>query len=301
MYPEVCIWYGSLAYADVVGDAALRAKLHARFQPLLTPEGKQLIPDKEHLDYEIFGVVPLQMSIESKDEELRKMGLHYADRQWSHPQPDGLSGQTRYWIDDMFMITILQVEAYRATGDHKYIDRAANEMVAYLKKLQQPSGLFYHAEDVPFYWGRGNGWVAAGMTEILLSLPQDNPNRPQILDGYRKMMAELLKYQGTDGMWRQLIDHPESWTESSSTGMFTFALVEGVKHGWLDEATYGPAARKGWIAVAGYVDQNANVTNVCAGTNKENDYAYYMARPRKTGDFHGQAPVMWAARALLEK
>ena len=138
MYPEVCIWYGSLAYSDVVGDAALRTKLHARFQPLLTPEGNHLIPDKEHLDYEIFGVVPLQMSIENKDEELRKMGLHYADRQWSHPQPDGLSGQTRYWIDDMFMITILQVEAYRATGDHKYIDRAANEMVAYLKKLQQP-------------------------------------------------------------------------------------------------------------------------------------------------------------------
>ena len=96
----------------------------------------------------------------------------------------------------MFMITILQVEAYRATGDHKYIDRAANEMVAYLKKLQQPSGLFYHAPDVPFYWGRGNGWVAAGMTEMLLSLPQDNPNRSQILDGYRKMMAELLKYPG---------------------------------------------------------------------------------------------------------
>ena len=301
MYPEVCIWYGSLAYSDVVGDAALRTKLHARFQPLLTPEGNHLIPDKEHLDYEIFGVVPLQMSIENKDEELRKMGLHYADRQWSHPQPDGLSGQTRYWIDDMFMITILQVEAYRATGDHKYIDRAANEMVAYLKKLQQPNGLFYHAPDVPFYWGRGNGWVAAGMTEMLLSLPQDNPNRSAILDGYRKMMAELLKYQGTDGMWRQLIDHPESWTEASSTGMFTFALVEGVKHGWLDEATYGPAARKGWIALAGYVDQNANVTNVCAGTNKQNDYAYYMARPRKTGDFHGQAPVMWAARALLEK
>ena len=59
MYPEVCIWYGSLAYADVVGDMDLRAKLQARFQPLLTPEGKQLIPDKEHLDYEIFGVVPL--------------------------------------------------------------------------------------------------------------------------------------------------------------------------------------------------------------------------------------------------
>jgi rhamnogalacturonyl hydrolase YesR len=83
--------------------------------------------------------------------------------------------------------------------------------------------------------------------------------------------------------------------------MFTFALVEGVRHGWLDETTYGPAARRGWIALAGYVDQNAEVTNVCAGTSKQSDYAYYMTRPRRTGDFHGQAPAMWAARALLEE
>jgi hypothetical protein len=49
------------------------------------------------------------------------------------------------------------------------------------------------------------------------------------------------------------------------------------------------------------VDQNADVTNVCAGTNKQNSLEYYLARPRRTGDFHGQAPVLWAARALLEK
>jgi rhamnogalacturonyl hydrolase YesR len=118
--------------------------------------------------------------------------------------------------------------------------------------------------------------------------------------GYRKMMAELLKNQNADGTWRQLIDHPESWEESSSTGMFTFAMVEGVRHGWLPEETFGPAARKGWIALAGFVDQNADVTNICVGTGKQNSYDYYMARPRKTGDFHGQAPVLWVARALLE-
>jgi rhamnogalacturonyl hydrolase YesR len=83
--------------------------------------------------------------------------------------------------------------------------------------------------------------------------------------------------------------------------MFTFAMIEGVRHGWLAEKTYGPVARRAWIALAGFVDQNADVTNICAGTNKENSYDYYMARPRRTGDFHGQAPVLWAARALLEK
>ena len=82
-------------------------------------------------------------------------------------RPDGLSSQTRWWIDDMYMISELQLQAYRATGEAKYLERAAREMVAYLDKLQQPNGLFFHAPDVPFFWGRGDGWVAVGMTEML--------------------------------------------------------------------------------------------------------------------------------------
>jgi rhamnogalacturonyl hydrolase YesR len=113
------------------------------------------------------------------------------------------------------------------------------------------------------------------------------------------MMAALLKYQGKDGMWRQLIDHDEAWPETSSSAMFTFAMITGVKNGWLDGPTYGPAARKAWIAVTGYIDQHDDTTSVCEGTNKKADLDYYLQRRRKTGDFHGQAPILWAASALL--
>lgn len=119
------------------------------------------------------------------------------------------------------------------------------------------------------------------------------------MKSYMSMMAALLKYQAKDGMWRQLIDHPEAWEESSGSAMFTFAMITGVKNGWLDAATYGPAARKGWIAVTGYIDQNDDVTNVCEGTAKQNDLNYYLERKRRTGDFHGQEAVLWAALALL--
>ncbi|MGA8107785.1 MAG: glycoside hydrolase family 88 protein, partial [Acidobacteriaceae bacterium] len=223
----------------------------------------------------------------------------FADRQWDRPTADGLSQETRFWIDDMYMLTILQLEAYRATGNRKYLDRDATEMVAYLDKLQQPNGLFYHAPDVPYFWGRGDGWVAAGMTEMLLSLPADHPQRARIMKSYRAMMAALLRYQAPDGMWRQLIDRDDSWEESSSTGMFTFAMIAGVKNGWLDPATYGGAARKGWLAVTGYIDQNDNVTGVCEGTNKDDSLEWYLNRQRRTGDFHGFEPIMWAASELL--
>ena len=51
--------------------------------------------------------------------------------------------------------------------------------------------------------------------------------------------------------------------------------------------------------MVGYIDQNGDITSVCAGTNKLNDLDYYLARPRSTGDLHGQAPVLWCASALL--
>jgi len=299
-YSEVVAWYGSLTFADATHDTALRDSLIRRFEPLMAGGSEaNRIPVRRHVDDSVFGVVPLEIARQTHDPRFLKAGLAWADRQWEQPTPDGLSGETRFWIDDMYMITLLQVEAYRATHDMKYLNRAALEMSRYLDKLQQPNGLFYHAQDVPVFWGRGNGWVAAGMTELLTDLPPDHPQYPRILASYRLMMSSLLTDQGKDGTWRQLLDHDEAWPETSSTGMFTFAMIQGVRRGWLAPDVFEPAARRAWIALVGYVDQNGDMTNVCEGTDKKNDVAYYLARKRRTGDFHGQAPLLWAATALL--
>src|SRR5215472_18914289 len=298
IYPEACTWYGALTFAQLMGDSALTSRLIQRFDPLLGDRAS-LVPKPNHVDNTVFAAVPFEIYIEAKDRKYLEMGTSLADQQWQNPGPDGLTTQTRFWIDDMYMITAAQVQAYRATGDKKYLDHAAREMSVYLDKLQQPNGLFYHAPDVPFFWGRCDGWVAAGMAETLRELPKDHPQRARILKGYTTMMGALLQFQGKDGMWRQLIDHEEAWPESSSSGMFTFAMITGVKNGWLDARTYGPAARRAWIAVTGYVDQNSDVTSVCEGTSKKDNLEYYFERRRKTGDYHGQAPMLWAATALL--
>jgi unsaturated rhamnogalacturonyl hydrolase len=297
-YPESVTWYGALTFAQLSGDKELSSRLMQRFDPLLDADSK-LIPEPKHVDLTVFGAVPLEIYIETRQQKYLDLGRELADKQWVDPTPDGLTAQTRYWIDDMYMITLVQVQAYRATGDAKYLDRAALEMSAYLDKLQQPNGLFYHAPDAPFFWGRGNGWVAAGMTELLRALPQSHPRRARIMESYRRMMASLLKYQSKDGMWRQLLDHPEAWPETSSTAMFTFAMITGVKNGWLDKKTYAPAARKAWLALTTYIEPNGDIRNVCEGTGKKNDLNYYLTRARNTGDLHGQAPILWSASALL--
>jgi unsaturated rhamnogalacturonyl hydrolase len=300
IYPELCAWYGALTFARASGDQDLSAHLISRLDRLMTEESR-LIPTERHVDFSVFGTVPLEIYIETKNRKYLDLGLPFADRQWETPTPEGLTSETRYWIDDMFMITAVQVQAFRATGQAKYLDRAAFEMSVYLEKLQRPNGLFYHAPDVPFFWGRGNGWVAVGMTEMLRSLPPEHPRRAAILAAYREMTQSLLRYQTEEGTWRQLIDHPEAWPETSSSGMFAFAMITGVKEKWLDAKTYGSAARKAWLGLVKYIDANGDIRNVCEGTNKKNDLQYYLNRKRITGDLHGEAPVLWSATALLRK
>ena len=299
VYPEVCAWYGALSFAGLAGDTILRDRLIRKFDPLLTSEGATHISLEAHVDFRVFGALPLELYLQTKDPKFLDLGVDFADRQWETATPDGITTEARYWIDDMYMITVLQVQTWRATGDAKYIDRAALAMAAYLEKLQQPSGLFFHAPDSRYYWSRGNGWMAAGTAELLRALPEEHPRRARILAGYRRMMMPLLGYQGTDGLWRQLLDIPEAWPETSGTGMMAFAMITGVKHKWLDGKTYGRAARKAWLGLVKCLDEQGNVREVCAGTPKGSTTLYYLDRPRIAGDLHGQAPILWSAAALL--
>lgn len=308
-YAEVCTWNGALDFALKAKDEKLIKHLQDKFEPFFSRE-KALLPPMNHVDYNMFGSLPLKLYQITKDRRYLDMGLAYADTQWEVPEnakPEekvwaekGYSWQTRLWIDDMYMITVVQKEAYKVTGDSKYIDRAAKEMVLYLNELQRSNGLFYHAPDVPYYWARGNGWMAVGMAELLRDLPKNHKDRHRIMEGYLTMMKNLKDYQRPSGMWNQLVDEPDCWAETSGTAMFTYAFIIGIQHGWLDVEEYAPAARKAWLALVSFIDERNNVTEVCIGTGKKNDKQYYYDRPRLAGDFHGQAPYLWCAAALLK-
>ena len=301
IYPEICTWYGALTTAKLTKDKDLQKRLIAKFDRFLTEKGRENINPVAHVDYSMVGSLPLEIYMQNNNKTYLDFGRTMADKQWSDPTPDGITKEARYWIDDMYMITILQVQAYRATKDKKYLDRAALASATYLDKLQKENGLFHHADDSFFYWSRGNGWFAAGMAELLSELPKNHPKYDAIMKSFKLMMASLLKYQAPSGLWRQLIDVPESWEETSGTAMFAFAMVTGVKKGWLDGKTYGEPARKAWLALVNKLDEKANVKDVCVGTNKGYSVKYYLDRERETGNLHGQAPILWTASALLRK
>lgn len=296
-YAEACAAYGAVRLADALGQEETIQQLSDRYMKVITDS----IPNTaDHVDANVYGILPFELYRLTGNPAFLEQARQLADAQWENPRSDGLSNQTRFWIDDVWMIGSLQTQAYRITGDPVYMERAALEIQAYLERLQQPNGLFYHGEQIPFCWGRGNGWVAAGLAEVLTELPKSSPHYQAIKDGYVKMMDALVKYQAPNGMWRQLIDVEEAWYETSSTAMFGYAMLQGVKHEILTDARYEESYQKAWLALTDYVTPAGQVTDVCVGTGQQNNREYYLNRPRSTGDYHGQAPMLWFAATLLD-
>jgi len=317
-YSVVSLWVNAIECARLRGDKELEQRLVDMYEPFASGQRKSL--PAEHVDYTIYGALPLEVYIANGDKRALKIGLEYADAEWEKPVEgkvsedhgnfpyakqlelweEGLSPQSRIWIDDLYMITLVQVQAYRATGDRKYVDRASYTMKYYLDKVMLPNGLCYHAPDVPYVWGRGMGWVAAGLALLLDYLPADSSDRTVIENHYKTMCATLLRNQRSNGMWGQLVLDPESWDESSCTAMFAWAFAVGINRGILDTKTYRKPVKKAWNSLVGKLDEYGNLGGVCVGTDRRNSRDWYMQRGRGNGDPHGQAPLMWLSLELIK-
>jgi rhamnogalacturonyl hydrolase YesR len=295
-YKTACEWYGALGVAKLTNSTELLNALVTKFDPLKNNFVMAMTGGEAHVDRYIFGMVPLEIYIQTNDMSYLPLGTQVADRQQT-------TNQTRDAIDDMFMMTGLQLEAYRATKDAKYIDFMSKTMVRYLM-AQQSNGLFFHnVQEAKVHWGRGNGWFAAGMAEIMRDLPTSSADYMTIEAGYKKMMDGLRAVQSANGLWYQVLDqgsNASNWEESSGSAMFTYAMVAGVRRGVLDAATFVPVIEKAWAALQKKISPQGDVSDICVGTWYKANAAEYMALTRLTGDGHGQAPVLWAAVELLK-
>ena len=108
-YPETFYWNGALRYAYLAKDKELLNRLQDKFEPLFTEE-KALQPIMNHVDVNMFGSLPLELYLVTKDKKYWYLGLPYADSQWKVPanaKPEekewaekGYSWQTRIIISE---------------------------------------------------------------------------------------------------------------------------------------------------------------------------------------------------------
>ena len=180
--------------------------------------------------------------------------------------------------DSVFMGCPILVQVGRLTGETKYYDMAMRHMRFMLKLNLRPDGIHRHSPLCDTAWGRGNGFPALGLALCLTDLPNDYSGRAEMLKAFRSHMAALAKYQDPTGAWHQVVDHPGSYRELSSTCMITFAMIRGVRSEWLDTEKYAPIIKKAWYAIKTRVAPDGTLVDMCTGTGKQKSLRDYFDR-----------------------
>jgi rhamnogalacturonyl hydrolase YesR len=244
---------------------------------------------------------------------LRPQIDHYADYiiNREYRLADGTFARLRpqkntVWLDDMFMGIPTVAYMGKLTGETKYYDEAARQVLQFASRMWVPEKqLFRHGwvEDMDphpaFHWGRANGWAILTMCEVLDVLPDNHPQRTDIMKLLKAHIEGLARLQQHDGFWHQLLDRNDTYLEASATAIYTYCIAHAINKGWIDAKAYGPVALLGWQAVNSSVNEKGQVEQVCVGTGMAFDAAFYAYRPVHVMAAHGYGPVIWAGAEII--
>ena len=195
--------------------------------------------------------------------------------------------------EDMFMAAALLGRAFRLTGEARYVELLTDFLLD--GNIQQGNGLFWHCRPAEFYWGRGNGFAALGLTEALSYMPDDNPRLHDVMSMYRKLMDALRHLQRQSGMLPNVLDFPGSYEEFTATCMMGYSIARGLRRGWLSE-DYRTTVALAWQGVSERIDDVGNVVDACASTGVQNTVRDYLDRPAIFGfDDRSGGFALWFA------
>ena len=248
------------------------------------------------------GKQPLRPLIDNYADYIMNKEYRLSDGTFARIRPQ----KNTLWLDDMFMGIPTVAYMGKLTGDAKYFDEAARQVLQFAERMWVPEkGLFRHGwveamdPHPAFHWGRANGWAILTMCEVLDVLPADHPKRAEIMELLKAHAAGLARLQHHDGFWHQLLDRDDTYLEASATAIYTYCLAHAVNQGWLDAKAFGPVAQLGWHAVASSVNEKGQVEQVCVGTGMGFDPSFYAYRPCHVMAAHGYGPVIWAGAEMI--
>lgn len=202
--------------------------------------------------------------------------------------------------DAVFMGTPILAAAGLLSGEEKYFQQANQHLGVIQNYCLREDGLYRHSPLNEAAWGRGNGFPALGLALCLKYLPEDHPLHPVWKQALKSHLMTLLKHQDAEGMWHQIIDHPESYQELTSTCMISFALLLSQEQNWFPELDFTPAIQKAWQAVKLRIGPQGKLIDVCTGTGKQPRYEDYFYREAlmRNDDRGGAMALLFAVKML---
>lgn len=316
---EVFHYYGVLAIyalcrtAMQADDDALKAKCVAelkRFPDHITKHSSYNFPS-----YRIGGI-PRAYALYTgmmTDEVTKKYVDHYADEMLvAQRDPQGIMSNpylpmsNRIWIDCAMAITPYLLFAGLALDNEEYIDEGIKQsLLMYDAFRNQKTGLLHQSRGFcgenafsTDYWGRGQGWGIIALTELMQYLPKDHAQYETCKQYFVDHCKAMLPHQTERGMWRQhlvLEDEPNSWEESSGTGLIAYAYGVGVEQGILGEE-FKVSFDKALDAMLKYcINEDGSTELCCPGCLSPGDgtpHAYVTEKQPVKDDPHSFAPLM---------
>ena len=235
------------------------------------------------------------------------------------------------WLDGMYMGQPFYMEyETRFNKMQGCIDSYKQFMNIKKHMRDEKTGLYYHGYDEsrqmywadpetgcsPNFWLRAMGWFLVAMVDVLERMDE------QLYNEYRGIMAmlkqaveDMHKFQDEQtGMFWQVIDHPEAegnYLETSGTALFAYAVLKGVRLGylpkrmaaWAEKAFYGTCDRY----LSKNPDGSLQLDGIClvAGLggkdHRDGSLAYYFSEPVVCNDAKGVGPLVLAYTEMIAR
>lgn len=215
------------------------------------------------------------------------------------------------WDDTLMMTVMPLAKIGKLLNRPSYIAEAKRQFLIHIKYLfDARTGLFYHGWEfnadqgkgaghnfADARWARGNSWVTIVIPEFieLLELQPEDPIRVHLVDTLLAQVQALQRLQTSDGYWRTLLDHEDSYVESSATAGFAWGILKAVRKRYIS-AEFKGVAEKAIAAVVAKIDGDGELQNTSFGTGMGDSLEFYKQIPL-TSMPYGQA---MAQGALVE-
>ena len=231
------------------------------------------------------------------------------------------------WLDGLYMCSPVLMEYGATFNEPAWIEEAVKQIKLCHKHTYDPvTGLYHHAWDEsrsqrwanpetghsPNFWGRSIGWWFMALVDNLDYLPQDHPDRAEII-GYIQGLAEALTKYQRNGHWYQVLDCPEregNYPEASATAQCMYAIAKAVNKGYLPHR-YRKVAVEAYRALCNdliFEDEHGvlSLTRCCAvgglGGNpyRDGSFEYYIGERIRDNDAKATGPFIMGCLELAK-
>lgn len=232
------------------------------------------------------------------------------------------------WLDGLYMAQPFYVEYTKRyespeKQDSCYRDIVNNFLVVARHTFDPSTGLYRHAWDESkgmFWsdpatgqsqhaWGRALGWYCMAITEVFPLIPEGTEGREEVLDIFKGIYETLPSFADPEtGMWYQVLDRPGqegNYVEATASAMFVYAMLKGIRLGYLDASLKAEALDKYDKLLAAFVSEDEtgvlSLNRCCAVAGlggkqmRSGDYDYYVNEKIISNDPKGIGPLIWAA------